>query len=402
MTILEIGIDCVGCGSCQVICKSNAISMHQDDEGFLYPQVDVTKCLDCGACYLHCPQSQLKEKLGNERIPQQAYNVISRLHKLSRRSASGGVFATIAHAFFNTYDNAVVCGATYENNNVHHIVIDSVKDIYKLQGSKYVQSQTDLVYRQIKDLLIKGNKVLFGGTPCQVAGLYALIGSKLTDNLFAIDIICHGVPSLKFLLKDLTLYDKDISNIKLVQFRKKHIFYKSNSRFCLQLSKSSKNSLLNTLSSKAVSISYDPYYSLFSKGWTLRKSCYQCKYANLERVGDITIGDCDSHVYYSNFHPNEATSTVIINTKVGAELWQEYKNLFDFIPLDLQKEAEVNKQLMKQFDYPKERENIYKELNLLSIEEIRMKYAKQKSIRYLIGKILYDIFPPRLIKKIFF
>ena len=150
----------------------------------------------------------------------------------------------------------------------------------------------------------------------------------------------------------------------------------------------------------SVTLCHDPYFSLFSKGMTLRESCYQCHYANLNRIGDITIGDCDSHADYPDFHPYEATSVVIINTKAGEEEWEEARQLFDHIEIDIQREADVNCQLKYSFQRPPGRDTIYQELENLSIDEIRQKYSKPKNFRYYVGKMLYTFFPQRLIKKI--
>lgn len=149
----------------------------------------------------------------------------------------------------------------------------------------------------------------------------------------------------------------------------------------------------------SVSLKLDPYFSLFSKGWTLRHSCYQCHYSNLQRVGDITIGDCDSHANYPSFHPNEATSVVIINTVTGMNLWECMKQHFDFIDLDIQKEVEVNVQLKQSFKCPPERETIYEEINQLSIQEIKKRYARKKTVRSVVGAFLIDYCPPCIIGK---
>jgi len=400
MNILEIGKDCVGCGSCEHSCSHKAITLRPDMEGFYYPIIDNTLCVDCSLCYKSCPQVFHTQELGHQRnIVQFPYNVISRLKRYYKKSASGAVFVTIAHKFLQKYKNAVVCGAAYSEGRIHHILVDKIGDLYKLQGSKYVQSQLDDVYPRIKRHLKSNQPVLFSGTPCQVAGLYAYLHNRNIENLYTMDIICHGVPSPKFFNKDLGLYAANNSEISSVQFRKKHPLFKSRSLYFLTIVKKHKPCVSMCFRKSSLNLKLDPYFSLFSKGWTLRRSCYQCHYSNLQRVGDITIGDCDSHVNYPSFHPHEATSVVIINTVAGINLWERTSQYFDFINLDIQKEAEVNVPLRESFKCPPERETIYEEINRLPIQEIKKRYAQKKTMRTVISAFLIDYCPPIIINK---
>lgn len=397
MNIEQIGLDCVGCGSCEQLCPHKAITLQPSHEGFLYPVIDKNNCIDCSACFLHCPQNKDSKELVEKRIQPISYNAISRLNRFYRRSSSGAAFATFAYLFLNRYDNAIVCGASFYNGLVQHIIIDKVSEIRLLQGSKYVQSQIGNCYIKIREHLKKGGYVLFSGTPCQVAGLKTFLGKLYTERLLLIDIICHGVPSPKFLTKDLLLYEKDVTKIKDLTFRRKHPIFKNRSQFCLQVKS---KTLLNYCKVSTANLPYDPYFSMFSKGLTLRHSCYQCHYTNLKRVGDITIGDCDSHSLYPNFHPYESTSVIIINTEKGFDEWAKMENKFDYIDLDLEKEADVNIQLRQCFHRPPERDTIYEELNSLPITEIKIKYARPIGLRAKIGKVLFMLLPERLYNKL--
>lgn len=397
MNIELIGLDCVGCGSCEQLCPHKAITLQPSDEGFLYPVIDKNNCIDCSACILHCPQNKDAKELVDNRIPPISYNAISRLKRFYRRSSSGAAFATFAYLFLNRYDNAIVCGASFFNGIVQHITIEKASEIRLLQGSKYVQSQIGNCYIKIREHLKNGGYVLFSGTPCQVAGLKTFLGKPYIERLLLIDIICHGVPSPKFLAKDLMLYEKDETKIKDLTFRRKHPLFKNRSQFCLQVKS---KTLLKYVKARTANLPYDPYFSMFSKGLTLRYSCYQCHYATLKRVGDITIGDCDSHSLYPNFHPYESTSVIIINTDKGFDEWAKMEDEFDFIDLDLEKEADVNIQLRQCFHRPPERDNIYEELNSLSITEIKKKYARPIGLRAKIGKILFMLLPERLYNKL--
>ena len=393
MNISGIGRDCVGCYNCENVCRQKAIHLRQDGEGFFYPQIDINKCNDCGACYRHCPQTT---DLRHKDAPTECYNAISKLRNFYKRSASGGVFGTLACYFLRQHEGGVVCGCAFDAGRVHHILICKEDELSRIQGSKYVQSQLEDVFLKIRQILRKGGYVLFGGTPCQVAALRAFLSQREEVRLLTVDGICHGVPSPKFLERDLSLYVSQLSDIKNVQFRSKHPFFRSKSSFCLSLTTDS-----NYFSRKPVSVlNQDPYFSLFSKGWTLRWSCYQCRYACLQRVGDITIGDCDSWAHYPHFHPNEATSAVLINTLKGKIFWHSSDKLFDLVNLDLNTEAGVNSQLTHPFACPPERETIYAELGKLSIQEIRRRYAKPKTLRSRMGRALNIMLPYCVSKKI--
>lgn len=396
MNIVQIGSDCVGCYNCENICARKAIHMHQDKEGFFHPEVDVNVCNHCGVCYNHCPQTIEHRNLGHTPQVQSSYNAISKLRKFYKRSASGGVFVTLAYEFLRQHINAAVCGATYSEGRVHHVLIRDVDDLSRLQGSKYVQSQLDDIFVIIKSLLKQDIYVLFSGTPCQVSALYTFLGNRNCDNLVTVDLICHGVPSPKLFERDLTLYASSVKNIENVQFRTKHSLFKSKSNFCLELCRD--NGYFYRKST--TTLNQDPYFSLFSKGYTLRWSCYQCHYACLQRVGDITIGDCDSWAKYPHFHPNEATSAVIVNSFLGQFFWQATSAMFDFIDLDLQAEANINHQLQHPFACPIERKTIYEELDKLTIQQIRGRYANPKSLRSTMGRLMYAVLPYCISKRI--
>lgn len=161
---------CTGCGACQNKCPNNAISMKEDEEGFLFPNIDKTKCTNCGLCEKTCPILNPKfNKKSNTCYVTMANDDIR------MKSASGGAFSVIANYVLE--NNGYVAGAAYDEDwNVHHIIIDNKEDLDKLRRSKYVQSKTEDIYIQVKNLLEKGKMVLFSGTPCQVAGLYGFLG----------------------------------------------------------------------------------------------------------------------------------------------------------------------------------------------------------------------------------
>lgn len=181
--------------------------MKPDSEGFLYAEIDQSLCVDCGACRKTCPQNL---KVVND-SPLKIYALRSNDDKLLKKSASGGVFAVAA--MFVIQNGGVVFGAAYDKNMcVKHIKVDCETDLWKLQNSKYVQSDTGDTYVEVKQLLENGITVLYSGTPCQIAGLKRFL-KRDYDNLFSMDIVCHGVPSPKIFAKYIEWQSKRLGEL---------------------------------------------------------------------------------------------------------------------------------------------------------------------------------------------
>ena len=200
-TIGQVGhTECTGCGACYNKCPKDAIRMEYDTEGFLFPIIDENKCVNCGLCLQSCAVRNSQYK--NEKEPE-CYAMWAS-DEIRAVSSSGGMFTILANYILE--QDGYVCGAAYTEGYtaVEHIIIHEKDDLTKLRGSKYVQSNTKRVYREIQQLLDENNLVLFTGCPCQVAGLYAYLG-KYYDKLYTADLVCHGVPSPKFMKSLLTI-----------------------------------------------------------------------------------------------------------------------------------------------------------------------------------------------------
>lgn len=378
--ISNIGNDCCGCGNCYHVCHKKAIELNENTEGFIYPLVS-DSCINCGACLNVCPQlSSL-----NERLNQICLIAITKNSKILKNASSGGVFGTIAQ-YFLSKENAYVCTASFVEGEVKHIITRNTDDLSKCQGSKYVQSNLGDCFLKIKDILKNPiNKVLFCGTPCQVAALYSFL-KKHPVNLYTIDLICHGVPSPFFLKKNIKHYCYSLKNLENIRFRWRNPNKnKGSSGYFLLIEK--KNS------TRLYSSNYDPYFASFMRGESFRESCYKCKYSNLKRIGNITIGDCDSAKLYSSFHRGESNSTVILNDEQGKKLWDNINNLFDYDFIDLIKEAEYNHQLSHSVSRPLVRDHIYSDVNKMGFFQMKKKYAPPISIRQKILSLVQTYFP---------
>lgn len=211
--------DCCGCSACVQRCPKQCISLYEDEEGFLYPRVDKTVCIDCGLCEKVCPV--LNQSEGHE--PIAVYAAKNPNEEIRMQSSSGGIFTMLAERIID--EGGVVFGACWDKDwNVVHDYAESKEDIAKFRGSKYVQSNIGETFKQTETFLIEGRKVLFSGTPCQIAGLKHFL-LKDYDNLLTIEIICHSVPSpgvwKKYLTEELNSNGLTIGDIQQINFRDK-------------------------------------------------------------------------------------------------------------------------------------------------------------------------------------
>lgn len=294
MTITEF---CTGCRTCEQLCPKQCISMKSNGEGFLVAEVDESVCVNCGLCRKRCPQNNIPEKHSPIEVLAARYKDNDKL----RNSASGGAFAAMAQYVLS--QGGTVFGAAYQVDwSVGHIAVYDEKNLYKLQGSKYVQSDTLHTYSEVRALLDEGKKVLFSGTSCQIGGLRAFL-RKDYDNLLTVDLICHGVASPLLFRKYIEwLGQKVKGKILFYNFRDKTggwgLGYKTKTK------------------TKTKPSNLDPYYYHFLKGDTYRECCYRCNYCSQARVGDITIGDYwGIEQAHPSFYSTKGVSVVLLNNR---------------------------------------------------------------------------------------
>ncbi len=356
--------NCTGCSACAMVCAINCIHMVADREGFLRPEVDDSKCAHCGKCLRTCSVSKAK----TTGKPIASFAVQGKDWSFIKKSASGGVFTMIAR-FVLCELKGVVFGCLFnENMKACHVEASTIDEIRSMQGSKYVQSDMGDCFHKVEENLKAGRWVLFSGTPCQVTGLYSYLEISIVDfeKLITIDNICHGVPSP-------ALFERYID--ELSKGKRGRVI-----SFSFRRKKKHKRSLyistIGYLRRKIIIPSaYDPYYKLFLSGKTFRPSCYHCPYANVNRVGDFTMGDCDSWKGLKHFK-NEAVSTLLVNTKKAQILWEERLSiLFNSERISIETEAKYNKQLQAPFPEPLDRDSIYQQLETMSWTEIQEKYS---------------------------
>lgn len=306
MIIITDKHKCCGCSACVQACPKQCISFDADEQGFRYPLVDKSKCIDCGICEKVCPCQNPEQ----QSAPIKVIAAINNDERIRLNSSSGGIFHLLAEKTIAA--GGVVFGARFDEQ--WQVVIDyaeTMETIKAFMGSKYVQARIETAYTDASRFLQDGRKVLFSGTPCQIAGLYHFLG-KSYDNLLTVDMICHGTPSpkvwSKYLDEVVTAGRKAISNI---EFRNKREGWKR-FHFTMWYNKDEQSVSLHCHHQE------NHFMRAFLHNLTLRPSCYFCPAKNGRSHSDITIGDfwgIDSEI--PEMDDDKGTGLVIINTGKG-------------------------------------------------------------------------------------
>lgn len=374
---------CTGCGLCSTVCPFNAISMMENEEGFMIPQVDKDKCKECGKCAKFCPSIHPLDK----NYPIETKLCLSK-DKLIEKSASGGLFITIARYYIEKL-NGVVYGVVMDDSfKCYHSEATNLAELVPMQNSKYVQSNVGNCYSKVKKRLEEGRHVLFTGTPCQIAALKSFL-KKDYNQLLTMDVVCHGVPNQMFW--QTYLKNCNISGIQSYTFRNR-----ANKRTWDPASRVPRSGTLEATvvaswGEKHIPALKDAFYGSFVRCESYRLSCYYCQYARKERVSDITMGDCDSEKLYPSFYPYESKSIALINTEYGMSVWNTTKQLFDFIDLDYPKEVLANTCLGHPSKMPPARKLIYGDIKKLKWDDFVTKYVRKPSKIAFVKKLLLTI-----------
>lgn len=307
---------CSGCTACSQICPKKCITMQADAEGFCYPVVDEERCIGCGRCKSVCPV--INHAGGCQ--PQKVLAEKNRNEEIRKTSSSGGVFYELAKKFIE--NGGVVYGCALDESMVaRHICVNTIPELERLKSSKYVQSDMGNTMSEIKARLAAGEKVLFSGTPCQTAGLRNYLG-KDYENLFVVDVLCHGVPSPKLFADYLDYLSKQYGNGKpiSVNFRNKQRGWK---RLYMEV-------CFDNGKRHYIYSGYDRYEGMFLNNLSLRPSCYACKFTKAERFGDITLGDFwGIGKKYPQWDDDKGISVVMLNTAKGVAAYKDIESLFE-------------------------------------------------------------------------
>ena len=290
---------CCGCTACATACPAQCIVMRRDREGFDYPVADPDLCIGCGKCEKVCPM------LNPPAASAPVEVLAARSGKHVAGSSSGGVFPVLAEYVIE--GGGVVFGAVFESDHkVVHAEASELEGIEPMRGSKYVQSDLYSAFEDVNQYLKDGKKVLFTGTPCQVAGLKNFLGSN-TEGLMTVDFACHGVPGPGLWEKYVkALEARSGGRIRSLSFRDKSRSWR---HYCFRHDN--------------VSVEYidDPYMALFMQDMTLRPSCYDCPFRAGGKASDLTLADLWNVAEAAPaFNDDRGVSAVFINTAKGKAL----------------------------------------------------------------------------------
>ena len=358
--------ECCGCHSCMNICPVHAISMVKDSEGFLYPSIDESKCINCGLCVKSCA---FNNTLNYEPFEQYGYVVQNKDELVLKESTSGGAFTAFAKAILN--QGGVVYGVKLdEKYKAYHVKATTVEELGQFRNSKYVQAETGTTFREVKELLKNNTPVLYSGTGCQIEGLYSYLKlSNVNTNLLKmVEVVCRDVVSPSVLVKYMEYQNSKQGRVDKVVFRDKSIHGYDWSNLSVYDGK--KRKYHNGLDK-------DPYLKLMFNGTTIRPSCSCCSFKHKERHSDITIWDCfDVANYDQSMNNNKGATKVLINSKNGEKLFnisKEYLNSKKFSA------HELTYNNYEMFNKPHEstnREQFFKDMNEMDSVSLFKKYGK--------------------------
>ena len=362
---------CTGCEACAQRCPKQCITMVQGEFDFLYPEIDKEKCIDCHLCEKVCPISKDKPSP----VAQQAFAAVHTNQAILQNSTSGGAFTGLASTVLK--DNGIIYGVRMDDFIAHHVRIDNLDDLPSLRGSKYLQSRIGTIFIAAEKDLKDGKQVLFTGTPCQIDGLKSFLGKEY-ENLITVDIVCHGVGSQEYFNKFVTALKSKLPNVQEIQFRSK----KYTGWSC-----SSGATVMDDGSEKPFYYHENYYYQFFLQGDIYRKSCYTCKYANLERPGDLTLGDFwGVEKLKLPLDTYNGCSLVIVNSEKGRKLLEQANDL-TAEAVTIETAIERNEQLTHPSHLRERRVQRLQDYETKTGEEISNLYFREDKKSVLKGKI---------------
>lgn len=373
---------CIGCGACEVVCPQHCISLEEGIAGFLYPTVNEEKCTHCNKCSKVCVACTEREN-HNKKNDVINLGAWAQDPYMPEKATSGGIATLLAKQFIKT---GLVVGAELgENLNVEHKVAYEEEEIIPFAGSKYVQSRTVEAFETIKCNLEKGEKILFIGTPCQVAAIKKCVGKKYEENLYTVDFLCHGVPS-PLAWRKYVKYLEEKTHAKLVDY---NFRTKKNGWGGLYRTAYWANGREETINGWACA-----FHGWFGKHLSLRDACFHCKYRTETRESDITIADFwGISNYYPEVKTSQGVSAVVLSTRKGREL---FKNLIasgqiEYIKVSRDSIWKDRKTVFKNFDMPSSRQQFLEDVEILNPKELVKKYPPRKISDQIKGKLMYMI-----------
>lgn len=372
--------DCYGCRSCEQKCPNLSITIKENEEGFIYPEVDNNTCTHCDLCLKSCPATYNLSTSNNYPIIKAAR---SKDESDLRISSSGALFSVFLK--YVLPDKGAISGCIFDSKfKAFHIVSQNEAQISKMHGSKYLQSDTRFVFSEIEDFLKKDTMVLFTGTPCQVDGLKKFLGKEY-ENLICIDLVCHGVPSQRLFdnyLKELE--SKHKMKISDYQFRSKEVRgWSQDGQYTFE--KHGKRIIKELLPE------CDYYYSLFSQSLANRESCYVCPYASIDRVGDFTIADFWGILNVNpKFYSKKGISLLMINNEKAEKIFTRIKDNIECISVTRDQALHNLSNFRGPYKRPICRDTIYKDISTIGFCVTASKYCKLHPFRARLRRLISE------------
>lgn len=382
-----IGDKCTGCSACANRCPVNCIKMVSDKEGFLYPEINDSICIHCNQCEKACPVLSPIPIQGTE-DDVDVYALINTDDEIRRNSSSGGAFSAIASYVLD--EGGVVYGAAFDDDfSVKHICIESNENLFKLRGSKYVQSEIGNCYKEAEKQLKDGRLVLFTGTACQTSGLLGYLGRDY-DNLITQDLICHGVPS-PMVWKRYVEFRKKLerSDIKRIFFRDKaygwhdwHVLFEFTDGAIYSQNQRE-----------------DFMVRAFLRGTCSRKSCYNCPFKQKVRLADFTLADFwGIEKILPEMDDDRGVSSVYANTEKAHSIMKKLEKTCQIQRVDFDLTLSYNMAMVESEKLNPKREDFIRDVKLHSFDRACWTYNDQVSFRTKIrwtlrrwlGSPLYD------------
>lgn len=376
---------CFGCEACTQVCGKKAITMVEDEDGFRYPQIDKLLCVECGLCKKVCPYENMPVTFGDNKY---AFGGYVEDKEIRFNSTSGGAFSAIVEAFCD--ENYVIFGAEADGLKVFHNHITDKKDLYCFRKSKYSQSEIGNCYKEAKRFLKEGCKVLFSGTPCQIAGLKSFLNGCNQDKLLTVEVVCEGVPS--------PLYIKKMEKhfVKKYGCKIESLDYRYTGKALFSEGKWDFQQMRVGLSGAKKSLRRDrwfnPFWSIWLKHLMSRPSCYECPFANTGRVADITLGDLwGVHIYCPELYGrNGGASLVVCNTEKGKEEFKKAKPMMFGHELHFEDALKYQGPMRKHIaDNPRRVEFMNDLRSDMSYKELTRKWADRPTLKLLFQKYIW-------------
>lgn len=360
--------ECAICGACINACPVDAISLDKVYLDFRYPQIKEDICIHCNQCEKACPI------LGNKGKPDEGYPVAfaakSENDSMRMRSSSGGAFYELADQMLR--DGGYVCGAVFDDEfHVKHILSNAKEDVLRMMGSKYAQSDMGYCYRDVKDALEKGCKVLFSGCPCQVAGLRTFLGKEY-PNLLLVELICHGIPSDQMLQTYIGMQERKYgARLTRMEFRnKKKGWHNSSVRMEFGHHRT-----------YSKPITADAYMNGFLGSVTLKPTCYQCHFRNFTAGSDIILGDFWGAEVELPEDDNKGISAILVNSGKGMDIIDRCN--LALIPANVETVIKYNKNLLCSAAVSPQRSSFYAHADTNGLEEAIRIYLEESTIQKL-------------------